>query len=261
MRTPKANPRQFSRLFRAGAIGCLVAAVAPFAVPHAAQAAPKGGSGGGKGGRTLDIAVSVSDLADPVRLGDEVTYRAVVSNVGTTTATDLRVPVQVGYYNANENESRFVIYSSVTPSKGSCSMYGGGGDLPLPDTSYVGFGVGFWDSEILSIRSGSFPVCSIGTLAAGETATIDVVVRPMYPSRYNPHFDGEWPTLWAYVNHSLAFQDSNSENDYDGEMTTVTTGTDAGDCVLTGVDVDAWWGADAACAGINDLGGLRQLIG
>jgi len=246
MRTPKTNHRQFSRLFRAGAIGCLVAAVAPFAVPHAAQAAPKAGSGASKAGRTLDIAVSISDLADPVRLGDEVTYRAVVSNVGTTTATDLRVPVRVYYRNLDH--TRFVVYSSVTPSKESCSMvrygdvsivsYRDERDLPLPSTSYVGLQVGLG----VGAGHGSMPICNIGTLAPGETASIDVVVRPMYPSRYSPNYAGEYPTLVASVHHSLhAYsldaQDSNSANDSDEETTIVTTGTDMGDCVLTGVGV------------------------
>ncbi len=41
MRTHKTNHRQFSRLFRTGAIGLLVAAVAALIVPAAVQAAPK----------------------------------------------------------------------------------------------------------------------------------------------------------------------------------------------------------------------------
>lgn len=245
MRTRIANPRHVSRLFRAGAIGCLVAVVAPFAVSHAAQAGPKGGSGTGKTER-FDLAASISDLADPVRLGGEVTYRAVVSNVGTTTATGVRVPVRVYYRNLDH--TRFVVYSSVIPSKGSCSMYrwagisilnyGDESALPLPDTSYVGLQVGLG----VGFGRGSMPVCTIGTLAPGETATIDVVVRPMYPSRYSPSSNGEYQTLGAFVHHSFHdyspdAQDQNRANDTDEEWTTVTSGTDVGDCALTGVAV------------------------
>lgn len=255
MRTPKTSHRKCTRVV------AVVAAAALLALPQVVQAAAKAGSGGGKGKPTTteaktDVATSVSDLADPVNLGDEVTYRVVVSNVSSVTARDLNVGVSV--HSAN-SLGVVVLYSSVTPSKGSCSMarggdlYGYGSVLPL-DHSWVGlrFGLDFgWlGGGDYRVGRGSQPVCKIPTLAPGETSTIDVVVRPTYPSRY----EDPSPSLRAHAYHSTIrlpcagiceSLDGNPENDRDGETTTVTTGSDAGDCVLTGV-VDA----DGACAGL-----------
>lgn len=257
MRTPKISHRKCTRVV------AVVAATALLALPQGVQAAAKTGSGGGKPTTTqakTDVETSVSDLADPVNLGDEVTYRVVVRNVSSVTATDLNVGVSVDRASSlGDNDNRgAVIYSSVSPSKGSCSMaswdlYGYGPDLPLYH-SWVGLSFG-WDFGWLggndySVGRGSEPVCKIPTLAPGETSTIDVVVRPTYPSRY----EDPSPSLRAHAYHSTIrlpcagiceSLDGNPENDRDGETTTVTIGSDAGDCVLTGV-VDA----DGSCAGL-----------
>lgn len=217
----------------------IAAAVAALAAPIAVQAAPKNGSGGGKTTTTtstLDIATAISDTLDPVKVGDKFTYRTVVSNVGTATASGLQVFVFVRHADARGT----ALFSSVTTTQGSCTMmsYGPGSQVPFHGASDVWL----WPYE----RS-SLPVCTIGTLAPGSTATVDVVVSSTYPSKSSDP-SRYYPPLTARTSHSLEGSDADYTNDRDTEGTTVTTGDPVLDCMLT---TPTFFGPFGPCVGLG----------
>lgn len=191
----------------------MTAALVALGVPQLAQAAPKAGRGKPTADTsTLDIATTLSESSDPVIVGTELTYRAVVSNVGSLVANDLQAAVPV-YYGSDRATA---VIRRVSSSQGQCAI--------AASPPFGGLPVGLTE---LGTRS-SVPVCRIGTLAPGESATIEVVVHPAYPT----YGDIYWKRLEARSYHSLENVDSNWGNNRDHEDTAVTTGSAAVDCAL-----------------------------
>lgn len=91
-----------------------------------------------------DLQVQIDDLKDPVAVGYNVTYRITAINNGPSFASNVRVSHVLPGSN--------IVFVSATPSSGSC----------------VGGTVG---------AAGGTVVCSVGGLASGGSATIDVVVQ------------------------------------------------------------------------------------
>lgn len=88
---------------------------------------------------STDLAITMADAPDPVPVGDPIGYSIVVSNVSTAGATGVRViDVPPGG----------VSFVSATASQGSCDYLGGAVE------------------------------CSLGSLAAGAAATVEVVFSP-----------------------------------------------------------------------------------
>lgn len=196
----------------------VAAAIAALLSPHAVAAAPGGGKGKPAPSEKVDLASSLTDSVDPVMIGSEFSYDAILTNAGTVTAPD--VSVSVGIRDADFRGT--AVYSSVTSSRGSCSIqsYGPGKDLPVGATS---------DLWLVIRERQSIPVCQVGTLAPGEQVTIRVVVRPTWPTRENAY---GYTSLSADLHHTFTYEDTNDANQDDFEDTTVTTGNALADCVL-----------------------------
>lgn len=86
----------------------------------------------------VDLALTLNDAPDPIRVGATLAYTAVISNLGNTDAAG------VIYTQALP---RTVVWQGATPSQGSCS-------------------------------SGRTVNCSLGTIPAGGTANVTVLVQP-----------------------------------------------------------------------------------
>jgi len=89
-----------------------------------------------------DLALAITDAPDPVAVGQQLTYRLTVTNGGTPAG-----PATTGGVTITDPLPAGVTLVSAKSSAGSCS-------------------------------GGSIVVCSLGVLAGGATATVDVVVRP-----------------------------------------------------------------------------------
>jgi uncharacterized repeat protein (TIGR01451 family) len=88
---------------------------------------------------SADLSLQKSDAPDPVQAGQLLTYTLTAQNQGPSSATDVTV---------TDTLPAGVSYDSATPSQGSCSQ----------DAGTV--------------------TCSLGTLAGGTSANVDVKVRP-----------------------------------------------------------------------------------
>jgi uncharacterized repeat protein (TIGR01451 family) len=88
-----------------------------------------------------DLAVTIADKPDPVRVGQTVTYRMTIKNQGPDEA------IGVTLLDLFPSGSRFV---SASPSQGSCTVNG----------------------KQRTVN------CDLGSLAAGTSATVNLVVRP-----------------------------------------------------------------------------------
>ncbi|MDQ8739411.1 DUF11 domain-containing protein [Paenibacillus sp. LHD-38] len=86
-----------------------------------------------------DLAVTKTDTPDPVIVGSPLTYNVVVPNNGPSTATEVTLI---------DTLPAGVTFISATPSQGSCTETGG------------------------------VVTCSLGTLANGASATVEIVVTP-----------------------------------------------------------------------------------
>ena len=86
-----------------------------------------------------DLSITKTDSPDPVSSGEQLTYTLNVSNSGPSPATSVSV---------SDTLPGSVTYESTTPSQGSCSH-----------------------------ASGTV-TCSLGTIASGANATVQIVVRP-----------------------------------------------------------------------------------
>jgi len=86
-----------------------------------------------------DLSITKTDSPDPVSSGEQLTYTLTVANAGPSPATGVSV---------TDTLPGAVTYESATPSQGSCSE-----------------------------ASGTV-TCSLGTLASGANATVQIVVRP-----------------------------------------------------------------------------------
>lgn len=138
-----------------------------------------------------DLSISKSDSPDPVLVGQTLIYSIAVQNGGPSDATGTTV---------TDDLPTGVRYQSATPSQGSCSE-----------------------------ASGKV-TCSLGTLANGSGATVELKVRP--------DRDG---TIANTVRVSSEVVDRNDTNDAAREETTVLpvtdlsiTGSDAPDPILAG---------------------------
>ena len=91
-----------------------------------------------------DLATTVTGDPDPVVLGSDARYRVDVANAGPDAAAGVKV---------DDLLSSYADYISATPSQGACSV---AADL-----------------------NASVPLtCELGTIAAGASATVELVVRP-----------------------------------------------------------------------------------
>jgi uncharacterized repeat protein (TIGR01451 family) len=138
---------------------------------------------------SADLSIVVSDLPDPVAAGGTLTYTLTVANAGPSDATAVGV---------TDTLPADVTYSGATPSQGSCSQLAG------------------------------LVTCSLGTLAAGGSATIDITVVP------TPAAVGTTLTTTAAV--SSTTPDPVPANDSDTEDTDVLDGTDLSVSVSDSVD-------------------------
>jgi uncharacterized repeat protein (TIGR01451 family) len=91
-------------------------------------------------GETARLAVEVTDSADPLTLGDQLTYTITVTNGGPDPATQVRLVDKL---------APKLDFVSAVPSEGNCER---------PSTRRI--------------------VCTIDTIASGATATLVVRVRP-----------------------------------------------------------------------------------
>jgi uncharacterized repeat protein (TIGR01451 family) len=123
-----------------------------------------------------DLAVSMADSPDPVAQRGQVTYTVTVDNLGPGQATDSTLV-------DNLPQATFV---SASPSQGSCAHEG-------------------------KAKSDGVLTCDLGTLEAGATATVSVVVSP-------PR-DG---TITNTATVRAAQPDTNTANNAASETTTVT---------------------------------------
>lgn len=98
--------------------------------------------GGGGGAGTALLSISMVDLPDPVKVGDQLTYAITVSNWGSVSAERVAV---------DDLLPTTVECLGVTPSQGTSS---------------------FLDATRHQVH------CDLGTLAGGTSATISVVVKP-----------------------------------------------------------------------------------
>jgi uncharacterized repeat protein (TIGR01451 family) len=89
--------------------------------------------------RLPDLAVSQTDSPDPVTVGQQLTYSVTVTNTGPATA---------GGVTLTDVLPAGVSFSSATPSQGSCT------------------------------QSSGTVTCGLGTFGSGDTATVDIKVRP-----------------------------------------------------------------------------------
>jgi uncharacterized repeat protein (TIGR01451 family) len=158
-----------------------------------------------------DLSIVKSDSSDPVAVGDAFTYTLDVANAGPSHATNVVV---------SDPLPAEVSYVSATPSQGSCSEAGG------------------------------TVTCSLGALADGGTASIDVLVTA--------DVDGPISNA-ASVSSDVA--DPASANDSDAEDTTVQpradlsiTKSDSIDPVDSGNDLT--YTLDVANAGPSDATGV-----
>lgn len=87
---------------------------------------------------TVDLAIALTDAPDPVKLGATLVYTQTVRNLGTATAPGVAT---------TQILPRGAAWLGATPSQGSCT-------------------------------GGTTVRCSLGTLAAGASATVSVMVQP-----------------------------------------------------------------------------------
>jgi large repetitive protein len=165
----------------------------------------------------VDLEVSITDAPDPVDVGSNVTYTVTVHNGGTLAATSVEV---------TDDPPAGATFVSASASQGSCT-----GTDPV--------------------------VCELGTIAAGDSATVTVVVRPLRTG-----------TITNEASATSAEDDSDGSDDSDSESTTVRpnaagctiVGTTSGD-TITGTSGD-----DVICAGagvdrIDGSGGNDTIRG
>lgn len=119
-----------------------------------------------------DLALNLSDSPDPVMINQRLSYSAVVANLGPDDATDV---VLVDTLPAN------VSFQSAVASQGSCT------------------------------QSGVTVTCTLGVLANGANATVNIIV-------YAPSTTG---TITNTADVSTSANDSNASNDNASENTTV----------------------------------------
>jgi uncharacterized repeat protein (TIGR01451 family) len=86
-----------------------------------------------------DLSVRLTDAPDPVKSGSNLTYTIVATNLGPSTAEGVTIL---------DNLPASVSFKSLTASQGSCA------------------------------RTGAAIRCTLGNLAAGEVATVTIVVKP-----------------------------------------------------------------------------------
>jgi uncharacterized repeat protein (TIGR01451 family) len=118
-----------------------------------------------------DLGIGQIDSPDPATVGSRLTYRLRVSNAGPDAAAD------VSLTNRLPRNATFV---SASPSQGTCT------------------------------RSGVVVTCQLGTIAAGQTVVVRIVVQPTEPGTI---------TNRAFV--SSAATDSHTANNQDAESTQV----------------------------------------
>ncbi|WP_163100707.1 DUF11 domain-containing protein [Peribacillus alkalitolerans] len=122
---------------------------------------------------TADLSLVKTDLPDPVTVGQDLTYTVTVANGGPGTATNVTL---------TDILPSSVIYGSSSPSQGSCSFAAG------------------------------TLTCTLGTLASGGTATVNIVVTPTADSV--PTISNEVMVIGDEI-------DPNPANNSDTETTTV----------------------------------------
>ena len=99
-----------------------------------------------------DLSLTKTDTPDPVFAGQPLTYTLTAANAGPSQATGVSV---------TDNLPAGVTYQSATPSQGSCS------------------------------QSSGTVSCSLGTLASGNQATVQVQVTPQSEGNVHEHRPGE----------------------------------------------------------------------
>lgn len=90
-----------------------------------------------------DLSVTILDAPDPVTVSDQLTYTATVSNAGPGAAADV---VLTDAFNIG------ILDHTATPTQGTCS----GGPVTTAAAT-----------------------CTLGTIAAGSSATVSIVIHPM----------------------------------------------------------------------------------
>ena len=160
---------------------------------------------------------AITDTPDPVVAGEELTYAASATNLGPAVASNLRMWVEL------PGDSDFVS-SSFSPGSGEGSC------KPVDAQS---FGT----------------TCLVESLAVGESAVFEVVVRPRHPGREHLVFDA-----WAENGPGLTFETSEDTTVLDPRGCTIY-GTERGDSF--GGDIHGTSGPDVICA----LGGSDRVYG
>lgn len=177
---PTAGPLQ---LCLSGSFDSFIAKIADGSVPSTpiAGTTPPGCP-------AIDVSVTKTDSPDPVTEGSTLTYTVTVRNNGSNTATDVTLSDGV-------SPLTLASFVSADSTQGVCS-------------TALNFCGGFGCIEALG-----FPLdvtCNIGTLNAGASATVTILVRPP-----------EQSVLFDTASVSGSAPDSNLSNNSDTESTTV----------------------------------------
>ena len=208
------------RTVRAGALVAVLALLV--GLHYGANAAPGNGKGPGKDKQTTtttepvaevaDIAVSLADSADPIQLGEQLTYTVTVDNVGTAPAEDVDAMLWIRHADTRGT----FLFDEIVTSQGECN------EPTVSDVNYV-----------FSERTERVE-CSVGSIAPGGRVTIEVTGTPTFVARGSDRYRSP---LSAYADAYRAPSAADPEPDYANnrspyEFTDVTSGDDTNDCLL-----------------------------